>query len=392
VRAMGILCGSAALSLILVQADAMDVMPAQPAPRPAAGEAAPAADACAAGGELQKGPATLPPHWSRNQCPREIPDGATYYVIARGDTLWDISKRFLNNPYFWPQIWNANRCITDAHWIYPCDALIIPDIAVVTDRAGEGEGAGAETEEERLRREAEGRQSVTDPLIPAIEETALQCAGYVVDDREDESLHLAGSEEGATKNTFGDRDILYLNKGSNSGVKAGDVYSLHHVAYTVKHPDTGRSIGTKIETTGWARVILVQENTATVTVEQACMDIHLGDYLKPFEKLPIPLIARHAPPDRMTPPTGRLTGTVVDIAEDGMIAGERQLVTLNIGSSNGVAPGNLFSVYKIMYPSVPTPRNVIGELVVVAVRERTATARVLYSRDAIMNGDKAELR
>jgi hypothetical protein len=45
-----------------------------------------------------------------------------------------------------------------------------------------------------------------------------------------------------------------------------------------------------------------------------------------------------------------------------------------------------------MYPSVPTPRNVIGELVVVAVRERTATARVLYSRDAIMAGDRIELR
>ena len=83
---------------------------------------------------------------------------------------------------------------------------------------------------------------------------------------------------------------------------------------------------------------------------------------------------------------------VVDIAEDAMIAGERQLVTLNIGTANGVAPGNIFTVYKVMYPSVPTPRNVIGELVVVTVRERTATARVLYSRDAIMNGDKVELR
>ena len=387
-RAMGILCGSAALSLILVQADAMDVMPAQRTARPAGA----ADEAPAEPGGLLKGPATVARHWSKYQCPNEIPDGATYYIIVRGDTLWDISKRFLNNPYFWPQIWNANRCITDAHWIYPGDPLIIPDIAVVTDRAGEAEGAGTETEEERLRREAEGRQSVTDPLIPAIEETALQCAGYVVDDREDESLHLNGSEEGATKNAFGDRDILYLNKGSNSGVKAGDVYSLHHVAYTVKHPDTNKTIGTKIEPTGWARVILVQENTATVMVEQACMDIHIGDYLKPFEKLPIPLIARHIPPDRMTPPTGRITGTVVDIAEDAMIAAERQLVTLNIGSANGIAPGNLFSVYKIMYPSVPTPRNVIAELVVVAVRERTATARVLYSRDAIMNGDKAELR
>ncbi len=384
-RAMGILCGSAALSLILVQADAMDGMPVRKAqPAAAAADGAPTEP-----GGLLKGPATVPRHWSKYQCPNDIPDGATYYIVVKGDTLWDISRRFLRNPYLWPQIWNANRCITDAHWIYPGDALIIPDIGLVTDRAGE---AGAPLEDDGLGREAEPTRPVSDPLIAAIEETALQCAAYVLDDREDESLLLAGSEDGATKNAFGDRDILYLNKGSNSGVKAGDVYSLHHVAYTVKHPETNRTIGTKIETTGWARVILVQENTATVTIEQACVDIHLGDYLKPFEKMPIPLIARHTPPDRMTPPTGRTTGTVVDIAEDAMIAGERQLVTLNIGTANGVAPGNLFSVYKIMYPSVPTPRNVIGELVVVAVRERTSTARVLYSRDAIMNGDKAELR
>jgi hypothetical protein len=387
VRAMGILCGSAALSLILVKAGAQDVPPTPfPVVRGAA-EAPPAESG------LQTGPATVARHWSKYQYPETIPDGATYYIIVKGDTLWDISRRFLRNPYLWPQIWDRNRYITDAHWIYPGDPLIIPDVAVVTDRAGEaGADADAETEEERLRRLAEGRQGVVDPLIPAIEDTALQCAHYVVDDREDESLVLSGSEDGATKNAFGDRDILYLNKGSNSGVKAGDVYALRHVAYTVKHPDTNRSIGTKIEPTGWARVILVQENTATVIIEQACMDIHLGDYLQPFEKMPVPLIARHNPPDRLTPPTGRLTGTVVDIAEDAMIAGERQLVTLNIGTANGVAPGNLFSVYKIMYPSVPTPRNVIGELVVVAVRERTSTARVLYSRDAIMNGDKAELR
>jgi hypothetical protein len=384
---MGILCGSAALSLILVQADAMDGMPAPPKARPAAAKAADEAPAEAGG--LLKGPATVPHHWSKYQCPNDIPDGATYYIVVKGDTLWDISRRFLRNPYLWPQIWNANRCITDAHWIYPGDALIIPDVGLVTDHAGE---AGEGLPEEGLPHEGEGGQGAAEALIPAIEETALQCAHYVIDGHEDESLLLAGSEDGATKNAFGDRDILYLNKGSNSGVKAGDVYSLHHVAYTVKHPDTNRSIGTKVETTGWARVILVQENTATVQVEQACMDIHIGDYLKPFEKMPIPLIARHAPPDRMTPPTGRTTGTVVDIAEDAMIAGERQLVTLNIGTANGVAPGNLFSVYKVMYPSVPTPRNVIGELVVVAVRERTSTARVLYSRDAIMNGDKAELR
>ena len=59
-------------------------------------------------------------------------------------------------------------------------------------------------------------------------------------------------------------------------MKAGDVYTIQHVTYSVKHPETNRSIGTKIETTGWVRVMLVQENAATVVVEQACADIHAG--------------------------------------------------------------------------------------------------------------------
>jgi hypothetical protein len=45
-----------------------------------------------------------------------------------------------------------------------------------------------------------------------------------------------------------------------------------------------------------------------------------------------------------------------------------------------------------MYPSVPTPRNVVGEATVVAVRERTSTAKITYSRKEIMRGDQVQLR
>jgi hypothetical protein len=383
-KATGLLCGAAALSLVLVHAEAQDLNPA-PAPVQSPAPAGPADG-------LLIGPATVAPHWSKYKYPETIPEGAKYYIIVRGDTLWDISKRFLGNPFLWPQIWDRNRYITDAHWIYPGDPLILPDIALLADRAGAGAGVGTEDETEGVPGTGPGGTGTGDVLFPAIEETALQCAHYVVDGREDESLLIIGSENGATKLAFAERDILYLNKGSNAGVKAGDVYGIFHAAYTVKHPDTGKGIGTKVEPTGWGRVILVEENTATMIVEQSCLDIHAGDYLKPFERLNVPLIVRHPPPDRLTPPSGKTVGTVIDIAEDSMIAGERQLLTINLGASNGVAPGNLLVVYKTMYPSIPTPRNVIGELAVVTVQDRTATARVLYSSDAILAGDKAELR
>ena len=382
-KAAGRACGLVALSLVVL---ALVITRAQAQDPPA-----PAGDS-----ELQVGPATVPTHWSRYKYPETIPDGATYYLIKKGDTLWDLAGRFLANPFLWPQIWDQNRYITDAHWIYPGDPLIMPRVGVVSDRAGQEGAAGAGAEAgagTEAGQEGAGERGERRSLLePAITETALQCAHYIVDDPEDTSLHIIGSEQGATKIAFGDRDIVYLGKGSNAGVKAGDVYSLQHVSYEVKHPDSGRTIGRKIETTGWGRVVLVQEDTSTLMIEQACMDIHLGDYAKPFQKAVVPMIVRRMPGDRLTPPTGKTDGSVVDIAEDSMIAGQEQLLTINLGRANGVAPGNLFTVYRVMYPSVSSPRNVLGELVVVAVRERTSTARVSYSRDAIMAGDRVELR
>ena len=91
-KGMGILCGVAALSLVLGCAETRADAPVPAArPRPAAPATAPADQPAPVEGGLLKGPATLPPHWSRNHCPDTVPDGALYYVVVKGDTLWDLS-------------------------------------------------------------------------------------------------------------------------------------------------------------------------------------------------------------------------------------------------------------------------------------------------------------
>jgi len=350
---------------------------------------------------LQSGPATIPAHWTKNTSfPTDIPEGAAYYVVVRGDTLWDISARFLNSPYLWPQIWNENKYVKDAHWIYPGDPILLPRVALVAEGAGQ---APAEGEPEGLGPEAAGIPGMIEPgaegesgaaaaLGPVTEELSLQCAQYLVDQREDESLFIVGSEEGSDKIAFGDRDLVYLNKGTNAGVKAGDLYSLHHVAYVVKHPLSGKKLGTKIETTGWLKVILVQENTACAVIEQACFDVHSGDYLKPFEKVNVPMVVRTAPEECCSTENGKTMRHIVDLEYDVSIVGTGNFVTIDAGTDDGVAPGSVFSVYRTMYPSVPTPRNVVGEATIVSVRERTSTAKITYSRKEIMLGDAVQLR
>jgi hypothetical protein len=341
---------------------------------------------------LRTGPATVASHWSKYKYPDSIPEGASYHIVEKGDTLWDLSKRYLNNAYLWPQIWDKNRYITDAHWIYPGDPILLPNIAVVSDHAGTADAGGAGDEGMTGTADATAGDDAATRLYQVSEEATMRCASYIVNDSEDDSFKIMGTELGIERVSFADREIIYLSKGTNAGVKVGDVFTAHHAAYKVKHPISTRAVGTKVETTGWVRVLLVQESSATAIVEQACLDMHAGDYLKPFEKVNVPLLRRQAPPDRMTPPSGKANGYVIDAELNKAATGAGDLITVDLGSGDGVAPGTRLTVFRTTYPTVPTPRVVIGELAILRVAEKTSLAKVIYSRDGILIGDHVELR
>lgn len=346
---------------------------------------------------MQVGPATVAPHWTKNASyPTSIPEGAAYYIVVRGDTLWDIAARFMKNPYLWPQIWDGNKHITDAHWIYPGDPVILPKVALVAEQAGQTP-MGAE-DEEALGPEGESATGAgqlgggeATALAPVTEEMTLRCAEYLLDGSEDDDLRVIGSEQGKDKSSLAEGDIVYLNGGAKAGLKAGDVYTTHRRARPVLHPVSGSALGTKIETGGWLRVILVQDDAASAVLEHSCADTRIDDYLRPYQPLSVPVVARHTPADRLTPPTGKLLRHVVDLEGRASIAGTGQFVTIDAGSQDGITPGNILTAFRVVYPDRPTPRNVVGELIVVAVREKSATAKVTYSRSEIVAGDQVEL-
>jgi len=62
-------------------------------------------------------------HWTPWNPPEATKDS---YLIQKGDTFWDLSAKWLGDPYLWPQVWDQNRYVLDSHWIYPGDPLMVP--------------------------------------------------------------------------------------------------------------------------------------------------------------------------------------------------------------------------------------------------------------------------
>ncbi|MEN3013355.1 MAG: LysM peptidoglycan-binding domain-containing protein [Endomicrobiia bacterium] len=57
--------------------------------------------------------------------------GSIEYVVVKGDCLWNIAKRFYQNPFLWPNIYEANKHqIRNPDLIYPGQVFILPDIEV----------------------------------------------------------------------------------------------------------------------------------------------------------------------------------------------------------------------------------------------------------------------
>src|SRR5262245_61831517 len=87
-------------------------------------------------------------HWTAWD-PPALPGGVQIHVIQRGDTLWDLAGKFYGNPYLWPQLWERNQYILDAHWIYPGDTLVLGvEVAPVDQLTDIDSGAGGPGEGE----------------------------------------------------------------------------------------------------------------------------------------------------------------------------------------------------------------------------------------------------
>ena len=339
------------------------------------------------------------------------------YTIRPGDTLWDLSGRFLNNPWYWPKVWSYNPEITNPHWIYPGNVLRFyasdEEAPVRVEPVEPGAEPLAEEGEFEAPRELEDF-SRADMKAPGSEEERDVVAvagpykiGYVaprstlvrhdafVTPRElEESGKLRAAFE--EKLMLSSLDRVYADFQNQAAVKAGETYVIYRTLRPITHPVSGELFGYQTEVLGTGRVVATSEKVVTLIIQQSFDVIERGALLGPLTEKTLRRVERR--PNAVALDGRIIAGQVPVITQ----FGENQVVFVDKGSSDGVEEGNVFRVLRSgelygrrVYETrwdPGFPPETVAELLIVDVKERASAALVLRSLNELVIGDHVEMR
>jgi len=340
--------------------------------------------------------------------PSTWPAGAKTYTIKAGDTLWALGNQFYGNAYLWPQLWEANTWITDAHWIYPGDVLLVEGEATSSASVETGTTATATTTQTETSASQQNQVPATTaevspvigPPVALGTEADIYCYGYIGDPHEAMPNHISSFEDvevlyqpGAEDQTNGvtKGDLIYIEGGIATGITPGDVYLVIQPGEMVYHPRTNALLGRYYDYRGQVRILCADDHSARAVVTDACKEIHAGAKLKPWPELPIPLARIPALPGFCDDPNGKMGGYIVSSFGWEGALGEGNLVMIDLGRDDQVQPGDFFTIWRES-PVAGQPRQVLGELAVLTTESHTSTAKIMAMRRAMVPGDRIEAK
>jgi hypothetical protein len=251
----------------------------------------------------------------------------TVHVVKKGDTLWDITRHYLSNPWKWPVIWSNNQDITNPHLIFPGDRVVISTKAgktTITIIPAKG-GQPAEYT-------PAGAADVKDKTFMI----SPQYSAYIFSPNA-----LTGSGTVAKKAEQG--VLITRNEGivikSKSGLAIGKIVTIVTKVTEAKDKDVVK--GYLYKAIGFAKVEHAQGSLYKATVLDSSQEIHLGDLIFDDVKAIEPMKVK------LYEPSLKGSGRVMDLY-GGTVHGSSylDLIFLNVGKNDGVDQGAVVSLYK----------------------------------------------
>ncbi len=323
------------------------------------------------------------------------------HTVKSGDTLWDLARRYLGDPFLWPQIYRLNTSVVeDPHWIYPGEQLQLaatedvqsvpsedtpapapaaapadePARAGLVEAPREGEYPMPEFARQKRSESAEGLGSYVNQEYRPLRPGEFYSAGFLTEGQQLQAGLLLGPVTPPQIRNLSERATATVF--TEVGVRApeGVTYAKGD-SLTVYTRDLGfQGYGDIIIPTGIVRITGRSESQYLGTVVAVYGALRSGQAMIPTEKF------KPGPMSRAVPASDSLTGTVLGARELRELKHPQNRIFISLGRTGGVAPGDIFEIRRNPGPRI-SAADAIDELMatgqVVRVGERSATLLLL---------------
>lgn len=285
-------------------------------------------------------------------------DAPDVYEVVRGDTLWDISDRFLTEPWLWPQIWQYNPQIANPHLIYPGDIIALeyvngqpslvltqngnnaantgPFMGVTTTKILDADGNPMASSSTRQRMSPRIREESLDGSIPTIPGAAIQ--QFLIHPRVVDADTINGAPY--VLSNFDNRLIsatghqIYVRGTIN---REQTSYGVYRQNKELRDPVNGSLLGFEVTHVANAKLLNVGD-PSTLTITDNKMETIAGDILLPSVEGNVT--------HQYTPRIPEIRGDVriVSLVDAISQTGRNQVVVLNIGKNSSIEEGDVLAI------------------------------------------------
>ena len=296
-----------------------------------------------------------------------------YYTVQKGDTLWDISERFYDFPWVWPDLWEKNQEIINPHWIYPgqrirlfhreqLEMMLEPEVPT-------------EEEVSALVAEPPYYHYPAIDSVGFIREQAVSPSGTIFKVKEDRMMISEG-------------DLVYVRPEGEATLKTGDRFTVYRTLNPLRRQPRAAFVGIQHYIVGVVEITEVHPEFSIGKVVQSFQDMEVKDLLMPFE--------RQSPKIRLSKSKEGLEGRIVVSERHEAIIGSQSVVFIDRGRKDGVEVGQSYSVYyqekEYLDPRAKEgmllPPVSFGEILILRAEETTATALVTKAEREIQPGER----
>lgn len=304
-----------------------------------------------------------------------------YYTVKKGDTLWDLSQRFSDSPWQWPDLWRENTQLTNPHWIYPGERIRLFRKTGIHQDQGE-----ATKQVPTLAPQVEASQAVeeqplqVDFVLPGIDRVGFIRTPPVIP----EAIIFKSLDN---KKLISKDDIVYIRAGTEGG-KNDFIPGSRYTVYRNLDPLTGKlstAAGNQHLFSGIIEITKNNTEYAMAKVIEQFDAIRINDKLMPYEpRQPIIPVIESTP---------GIQGHIIAAENHSTLLGDLAIAFIDKGSQDNIQIGQVYNIY---YQETATQNTGgkpitldpvdIGTLFVLHIEKETSTVILTSSSRKITPG------